>query len=167
MTSLPAAEPHVTSAPAHRRRAVAVLGAVSAGLLALSACDKPTPVVTITVGTDSVNSEASCYDEDKPLKATEIQDCLQDDKDIESISVDPDETVRFGVDKKIADEGWVILLNGQPATNPSKKTYMTLPGSAFFNPQLGIKGDDITISIAEGSGKDVHGLWSFKLKKDS
>ncbi|MGW3730118.1 DUF2771 domain-containing protein, partial [Streptomyces sp. NPDC000851] len=37
-----------------RRRAVAAAGAVSAGLLVLSACDKPSPMSTITVGSSSV-----------------------------------------------------------------------------------------------------------------
>ena len=46
-----------------RRRVVAAAGAVSAGLLVLSACDKPSPIATITVGTNSVNSEATCYND--------------------------------------------------------------------------------------------------------
>ncbi|POX50293.1 DUF2771 domain-containing protein [Streptomyces sp. Ru71] len=144
-----------------RRRAVAAAGAVSAGLLVLSACDKPTPVSTITVGRSSVNSEATCYNDGDAIKTAELAKCLKADK---SITVDPDETVRFGVDPDIADKGWTILMNGQPLTDSSKKTYRTIPGSVFFNAQYGASGDTTFVSIKEGE-KDVNGIWSFKLKK--
>ncbi|MFI7410542.1 DUF2771 domain-containing protein [Streptomyces sp. NPDC049627] len=148
-----------------RRRALAAAGAVSAGLLLLSACDEPTPLATVTVGTSSVHSEATCGGEGDALKPADLAKCLQD-KGIESIKVDPDETVRFGVDPDIADEGWTILMNGQPLTDSSKKTYRTIPGSVFFNAQYGASGDSTLVSI-KGGEKDVTGLWSFKLKKDS
>jgi hypothetical protein len=148
-----------------RRRAVAAAGAVSAGLLVLSACEKPTPIATITVGTSSVNSEATCYNDGKALSTASLANCLKD-TGIKSIKVDPDETVRFGVDPAVADNGWTILMNGQPLTDSSKKTYRTIPGSVFFNAQYGAQGNSTLVSIKEGE-KDVKGLWSFKLKKDS
>ncbi|MFJ8633906.1 DUF2771 domain-containing protein [Streptomyces sp. NPDC093568] len=148
-----------------RRRAVAAAGAVSAGLLVLSACDKPTPMATITVGTASVHSQATCGGEGDALQTADLAKCLKD-KGIESIKVDPDDTVRFGVDPEIADEGWTILMNGQPLTDSSTKTYRTVPGSVFFNAQYGASGNSTLVSIKEGE-RDVTGLWSFKLKKDS
>ncbi|MDN0194147.1 DUF2771 domain-containing protein [Streptomyces sp. S.PNR 29] len=148
-----------------RRRAVAAAGAVSAGLLVLSACDKPTAMSTITVGRSSVSSEATCGGEGKALQSADLTQCLKD-QDIKTIDVDPDETVRFGVDPEIADEGWTILMNGQPLTDSSTKTYRTVPGSVFFNAQYGASGNSTLVSIKEGE-KDVTGLWSFKLKKDS
>lgn len=149
-----------------RRRALAAAGAVSAGLLVLSACDKPTPLATITVGTSSVHSEATCGGEGEALKNAALSKCLRD-KDIESIKVDPDETVRFGVDPEIADEGWTILMNGQPLlSEPLKKTYTAIPGSVFFNAQYGASGDSTLVSI-KGGEKEATGLWSFKLEKDS
>ncbi|MFE0254637.1 DUF2771 domain-containing protein [Streptomyces sp. NPDC059010] len=148
-----------------RRRAVAAAGAVSAGLLVLSACDKPTPLATVTVGTSSVHSEATCGGEGDSLKTADLAKCLKD-KGIESIKVDPDDTVRFGVDPEIADEGWTILMNGQPLTDSSTKTYRTIPGSVFFNAQYGASGDSTLVSIKEGE-QDVTGLWTFKLKKDA
>ncbi|MFD9002803.1 DUF2771 domain-containing protein [Streptomyces sp. NPDC059582] len=148
-----------------RRRAVAAAGAVSAGLLVLSACDKPTPISTITVGTSSVNAQATCYNDGKTLDTKTLATCLKD-SGIKSIKVDPDETVRFGVDPEIADKGWTILMNGQPLTDSSTKTYRTIPGSVFFNAQYGASGNSTLVSIKEGE-KDVTGLWSFKLKKDA
>ncbi|MFJ5264297.1 DUF2771 domain-containing protein [Streptomyces sp. NPDC088387] len=161
--------PRGAAAPAHRavrrRRAAAAAGAVSAGLLALSACDKPTPISTITVGSNSVNAEATCYNDGDAVKSADLVKCLQD-KDVKSISVDPDETVRFGVDPDIADKGWTILMNGQPLTDESTKTYRTIPGSVFFNEQYGASGNTTTVSIKEGETQTT-GLWSFKLKKDA
>ncbi|MBG0854402.1 DUF2771 domain-containing protein [Streptomyces spinoverrucosus] len=148
-----------------RRRAVAAAGAVSAGLLVLSACDKPSPVSTITVGSSSVNAEATCYNDGAAVKTSELAECLKD-TDIKAISVDPDETVRFGVDPEIADKGWTILMNGQPLTDASTKTYRTIPGSVFFNAQYGAQGNSTLVSIKEGE-QEVTGVWSFKLKKDA
>ncbi|MFJ8793340.1 DUF2771 domain-containing protein [Streptomyces sp. NPDC102462] len=152
------------SAP-RRRRAVAAAGAVSAGLLVLTACEKPTPIATVTVGTSSVNSEATCYNDGKALDTAALGNCLKD-TGIKSITVDPEETVRFGVDPKIADSGWTILMNGQPLTESSTKTYRTIPGSVFFNAQYGAQGNSTLVSVKEGD-KTVKGLWSFKLKKAS
>ncbi|MGW3915025.1 DUF2771 domain-containing protein [Streptomyces sp. NPDC005070] len=165
MTSLPRGRAAHGQGAARRRRAVTTVGAVSAGLLALSACDKPTPIATVTVGTKSVSSEADCYNDGDALKA-DLTGCLRS-KDIKSITVDPDETVRFGVDPKIADKGWTILMNGQqllPET--TNKTYLTIPGSVFFNQQYGATGSSTLVSVKEGD-KTVTGLWSFKFKKDT
>ncbi|MBA2807105.1 DUF2771 domain-containing protein [Streptomyces sp. KM273126] len=150
---------------ARRRRAVATLGAVSAGLLVLSACEKPTPMATVTVGTNSVSSETDCYNDGKAVPTAELAKCLKS-KDIKSIKVDPDETVRFGVDPNIADKGWTILMNGQPLTDTSTKTYRTVPGSVFFNAQYGAQGNTTVVSIQQGE-TNVTGLWSFKLTKDA
>ncbi|MGW3251997.1 DUF2703 domain-containing protein [Streptomyces fungicidicus] len=146
-----------------RRRAVAAAGAVSAGLLVLAACDKPTPMATITVGSNSVSSEATCGGEGEAIKAADLNKCLQD-KGIDEISVDPTETVRFGVDPDIADKGWTILMNGQPLVESSKKTYQAIPGSVFFNAQYGAQGNSTLVSIKEGESETT-GLWSFRLKK--
>ncbi|MFF5158906.1 DUF2771 domain-containing protein [Streptomyces sp. NPDC000348] len=146
-----------------RRRAVAAVGAVSAGLLVLAACDKPTSMATITVGSDSVSAEATCGGEGEALNTKTLNECLKD-KGIDEISVDPTETVRFGVDPDIADKGWTILMNGQPLVESSKKTYQAIPGSVFFNAQYGAQGDSTLVSIKEGESETT-GLWSFRLKK--
>ncbi|MEU6538086.1 DUF2771 domain-containing protein [Streptomyces sp. NPDC047000] len=165
MTSLPRGEAADVSRVARRRRIVAAAGAVSAGLLVLSACDKPTPIATITVGTSSVHTEASCYNDGGDLRTAELTTCLKD-TGIKSITVDPDATVRFGVDPKIADSGWTILMNGQALTDSSTKTYRTIPGSVFFNAQYGASGNSTLVSVKAGD-KTTKGLWSFKFKKDA
>ncbi|GAA3145617.1 DUF2771 family protein [Streptomyces echinatus] len=147
-----------------RRRAVAVAGAVSAGLLVLSACDKPTPVATVTVGGDSVSSEALCYNDGEKLNAESLKDCVKNADDVKTIEVGPDETVRIGVDPKIAEAGWVVLVNGRPFSENSKQTYHTIPYGAFFQEQYGTGGTTNTLAIQMGE-KNTKGVWSFKLKK--
>ncbi|WP_246561994.1 DUF2771 domain-containing protein [Streptomyces roseirectus] len=157
------------SAAVRRRRAVAAAGAVSAGLLVLSACDKPTPFSTISVGSSSVSEEATCGGEDSVLDTSKLTACLKDE-DIKSIDVDSEvDTVRFGVDPDVAKKRWTVLMNGQPLTGENTKTYLTIPGSVFFNAQYGAQGNSTLVTIKAGDGKKdsqaVTGLWSFRLKK--
>jgi hypothetical protein len=150
-----------------RRRVVAAVGAVSAGLLVLSACDKPSPVATVTVGSESVHSEASCYAHGEEIKPDELTSCLSD-KNVPTIKVDQDETVRFGVDPEIAESRWVILMNGKPLVADSERTYRTIPGSIFFSPQYGAQGKSTTIAIQALDPDDkakTTGLWTFKLEE--
>ncbi|MFJ7786380.1 DUF2771 domain-containing protein [Streptomyces fungicidicus] len=174
MTSLPRGGAARQFSPA-TRRGFAVLGAVSAGLLVLSACDKPTAVATVTIGSDSVNSEATCWNGGSKIDEKKLQQCLQnkgegdsgDGAEVKTVKVDTEADVHIGVDPKIADKGWTILMNGQPLTDASNKTFRTIPGSVFFNQQYGASGDSTVLSILENNGSSATGLWSFKLEKES
>ncbi|MFE7788048.1 DUF2771 domain-containing protein [Streptomyces sp. NPDC057460] len=147
------------------RRIGVALGAVSAGLLVLSACDKPTPLATVTVGDTSVTTEASCYNDGDALKDSQVKTCLNK-KAEKSVKVAMDDKVRFGVDPEIADKGWTLFINGQQAEQePYKKTYRSIPGSAFFSSQTGETTNKTQISIVETDGKKLTGIWHFELKK--
>lgn len=150
------------------RRAGVALGAVSAGLLVLSACgDKPTPLATVTVGSDSVNAEAACYNDGEAIKESQIQSCL-DKKAEKTITVSADDRIRFGVDPEIAENGWTLFIGGQRAEQePYKKTYRSIPASAFLSSQTGETSNSAQISIVETSGKKLTGIWHFELKKES
>ncbi|MER8000712.1 MULTISPECIES: hypothetical protein [unclassified Streptomyces] len=149
------------------RRAGAALGALSAGLLVLTACEKPTPLATVTVNSDSVNTEATCYNDGKAIKENEIQPCLNK-KAEKTITVAIDDKVRFGVDPELAENGWTLFINGQQAEQePYKKTYRTIPASAFFTSQTGQTSNTTQVSIVETSGKKLTGIWHFEFKKDS
>ncbi|MYQ78399.1 MULTISPECIES: hypothetical protein [unclassified Streptomyces] len=148
------------------RRIGVALGAVSAGLLVLSACDKPTPLATVTVGDNSVSSEAACYNDGKALENSEAQKCLNK-KAEKSIKVSMTDTVHFGVDPDIADNGWTLFLDGQRGEpEPSKKTYRSINGSAFFSTQTeGAAPKSSQVSIVETKGAKVIGIWHFQLEK--
>ncbi|MFI6652528.1 DUF2771 domain-containing protein [Streptomyces sp. NPDC050529] len=149
------------------RRIGVALGAVSAGLLVLSACDKPTPLATVTVGDNSVSAEASCYNDGKALKQSEIEGCLNK-KAEKTVKVSMEDQVHFGVDPEVADNGWTIFINGQQAEQePNKKTYRSIAGSAFFSSQTGETTNSTELSIVETKGKELLGIWHFKLEKTS
>jgi hypothetical protein len=154
------------------RRAGVALGAVSAGLLVLSACGwtKPTPIATVTVGSDSYNTEAAdnCYDEGG-LKESRVQECLSA-KGGKAVDVSVDDRVRFGVDPEIAENGWTLFLDGQRAEQePYTKTYRSIGASAFFSAgQMGGEApDSVRVSILEtdAKSKKAIGVYRFVLKK--
>ncbi|MCM2391842.1 DUF2771 domain-containing protein [Streptomyces albipurpureus] len=150
-----------------RRRAAATLGAVSAGLLVLSGCDKPTPLATITVGTESVNSEATCYNDGKALAESKAQECISKTTG-KTIKVDLDDQIRFGVDTTIAENGWMLYLGGQRAEEePFKKTYRSIQAGAFFASQTGQPVKKVNVSIVETKGSKQLGVWHFTLEKKS
>ncbi|MEU3446299.1 DUF2771 domain-containing protein [Streptomyces thermolilacinus] len=153
------------------RRAGVALGAVSAGLLVLSACGwvKPTPIATVTVGSDSYNTEAAenCYDE-KGLKESRVQECLsaKGGKDVE---VAVDDRIRFGVDPEIAENGWTIFLDGERAEpEPYQKTYRSISASSFFTAGMGgepSKSVRVSILETDSKTKKAIGVYRFVLKK--
>ncbi|MCA1224095.1 DUF2771 domain-containing protein [Streptomyces sp. 8L] len=156
--------------PAKARRAGVVLGAVSAGLLVLSACDKPTPLATVTVGSGSVHTEAGCYNDGKALPNSEAQSCLSKKAD-HTISVGPDDTIGFGVDPALTDNhnGWALFLNGQQAEQkPSTATYRPIPAASFFQADqtTGQTPKSVQVAIVETNTKtpSVRGIWHFELK---
>ncbi|MEU9186923.1 hypothetical protein AB0D14_20715 [Streptomyces sp. NPDC048484] len=151
---------------ARRRRAVAAAGAVSAGLLVLSACDKPTPMATVTFGKDSTSVEAECYEDGKDIGKEEATKCALK-KSSDTISVSQGETLRVGVDPEVADEGWSLWLNGQQVTAPFKKTYYAFEGVDLFAAQEGQPAPKtIYISVVQQNkaGTQFKGVWNFKLE---
>ncbi|MGW0391536.1 DUF2771 domain-containing protein [Streptomyces sp. NPDC003042] len=124
--------------PGRARRSVAALGAVSAGLLLLSACaelTKPTPLATVTVGSSSVSTEAACRKGDgQDLSMEKVQECLTDVKDAKTITYGRGDTLRLGVEPDVVEDGkkWQAVLDGQPITEPSENTYRSFHGADVF-----------------------------------
>ncbi|MEV0640236.1 hypothetical protein AB0I77_35940 [Streptomyces sp. NPDC050619] len=153
-----------------RRRAVAAAGAVSAGLLVLTACDKPTPRATVTVGSSSVSAEAECYKDGDDLGREEATKCAQKTSS-DKIDVPQSETLRIGVDPEIADTGWALWINGQQVTSVYKKTYYSFQGVDLFADQQGQAAPKtLNISIVEqnkaAQSDEFKGVWNFKLENE-
>ncbi|MFD3516059.1 DUF2771 domain-containing protein [Streptomyces sp. NPDC058657] len=158
------------------RRTTAALAVASAGLLVLSACDKPTPLATVTVGSDSVHAEAACYEDGKGLGEKAFTSCMtkKAEKTIEASSGD---TIRVGVDPKVAESGWVLFVNGRPIdAETSKKTYRTVKADEILvqegQPnQMGqaqkMPLKEAQFTIGQINGKELAGVWHFKVKRSS
>ncbi|GHJ27462.1 MULTISPECIES: hypothetical protein [Streptomyces] len=157
------------------RRAVTAACAVSLGLVVLSACDKPTPLATVTVGSNSVTAEANkgCYGDGKDLSSKKFKACLTAEPE-KTVKVAAGEKVRIGVDPEIADSGWGLIANNPVMAEASKETYRSFDSDTLFakqNPQTGqtTLQKKVTITIAElgKSGQGVKGIWRFTLERDS
>ncbi|WP_329316710.1 hypothetical protein [Streptomyces sp. NBC_01262] len=157
------------------RRRAAVIGAVSLGLVALSACEKPTPLATITVGDKTVTTEAAskCYLDGGKLATAAFAVCLNTAKPTQTIKVGAGDTVRIGVDPKIAKNGWLVAADLSQKTDVlTDKTYWTLDekDSLFTDSTTGTSADSVTLNIIETDGKDAKnylGVWKVKLVKEA
>jgi hypothetical protein len=157
--------------PGSRRgRATAAAGAVCLALLTLSACEKPTPMTVVTVGSDSVNTEAACYGHGGDLSEKEMESCLGKKASVTAV-VGSGEQIRFGVEPDVADTGWLLFVDGQPVLpEPLKDTYQSFPGDAFFQ-QSGEQGQgapkkNAQVSIVETSGGKAKGVWHVRVERE-
>jgi hypothetical protein len=151
------------------RSRVTAVGAAALGLFALSACEKPTPLVTATVNSDSVTTEAACYDDGKTLPTGEAKKCLGKESG-PTVEVGPGDKLRLGVEPDTAESGWLLVVDGSPAVpDPIHKTYYTFNGDAFFQQQSADGGAEskksAQVSIVQTEGKDFKGIWHLKLKR--
>ena len=136
------------------------------GAVALSGCslDKPTPIVTLVSGSDSVHSEAECYDS-KGLAAEKAQECLSKEN-FTTISAVRGTSYRIGVDGKIADNGWTVLINGSPADAQFHKTTYVSPLSIPYA-STDDESNSIMVHIIEQKDPQapIKGVWAFKVDK--
>jgi hypothetical protein len=152
------------------RRAVAA-GAVALGIIALAACEKPTPRATVTAGSDTVSTEAACYTQGEKLSPKELKGCIGK-KSEKSLTVSDGERVRIGVDPEIAKTGWAMVVNGQGTmAEASKSPYRSFDFDTVFAPQQSPMGGasvpktaKVTIIEVSEAG-EAKGAWQFTLKR--
>ena len=141
------------------RRPLACVAAVGA-LLALSACEKPAPIVTVVSGGQSVYAEANtwCFEGQTP------PDCAERETGSTSIPVRAGETVGVDVDKELADGGWYLELSApggdqQPQrSEPQEGHYFS-----FTAPSLAAGSTLDLMVYAVGEGEEPLGEFSFTL----
>ncbi|ARH92715.1 MULTISPECIES: hypothetical protein [Streptomyces] len=154
------------------RRAAAAIGAVSLGLVTLSACEKPTALATVTVGSSTVTAEATpgCDGHGEDLSRKAVAACITK-KGGKSLTVHPGEKVRVGVDPEVAKSGWIVIGAGPVMREPSKQTYRSFDADTLFmqqNPQTGqtTYSKDVTLQVAEiGKSEGPTTMWHFTLKQ--
>jgi hypothetical protein len=153
-------------------RTAAALGAAALGLLVTTGCGltKPTPLTTVTVGSETVTTEAACFAaEDKALKGKEAVDCLKKGADA-TITVDQGERLHLGVEPEMGHAGWAYFVNQRPmSAKMVDSTYQTLDTSQWFQPQRGQSAapDEVTLSVVtfgEGQG-EAAGVWNVGIKR--
>ncbi|MYW00951.1 hypothetical protein [Streptomyces sp. SID3343] len=161
-----------------RRRAAALAGVAVLGAVALTGCDidKPTPIVTMVSGDTSAHTEAECY-AGKEVPADKLESCIKTE-DLTKISATVGGSYRIGVDKKIADHGWTVLIDGKPINAIFHSTYgPQLPVQYFQDTgsadnaaeaaQAAEADKSVVVHVIEQSSTSapIKGVWAFKVEK--
>ncbi|WP_165989955.1 hypothetical protein [Streptomyces sp. YIM 98790] len=153
-------------------RTTLAAGAASLGLFVLSACAKPSPHAHFVLGSDTESREAadSCWSEDEPLSVEAAQSCLTGKGDVAAFRTTDGDTFRIGVDPEIAEDGWLLFYNGQPAdVELNTTTYRSFAADELYSiarsaqPFPGMElpepeGEEIRISVvqmAEGFSQEA------------
>lgn len=147
-----------------RRRLLASASAAGV-LLALTACEKPAPIVTVVSGGESVYAEANtwCF-EDEALGSGE---CAERHEGTSEVPVRGNETVGIDVDAELADRGWYIELSDPSAEQAQQQPQRSEPQTGhyftFTAPNLPTGASLLlTVRTLAESGDDS-GEWSFTL----
>ena len=115
----------------------------------------------MTVGDNSVHSEASCYQSGAKLSQSFLQSCLRKDGG-QTVKIDAAADFHVGVDPAIAAKGWFLVVGGQ-ATPVMKETYRTFGGAQLFSGSTRTATVDV-LQSGDGTTNDVTGVWQFKLE---
>ncbi|MCZ3385538.1 MAG: hypothetical protein LH630_00870 [Actinomycetia bacterium] len=157
------------------RRSPLVVLVVGLTLLVLSACEKPAPSATVFSGSNSEHREAICWSFE-PDRGVEKDDCSLDLErqpadevaqalldEIAVIPTTPGETVGISVDPSVAENGWVVSINGRSLTRePVTDKYFrfTMPPGPL------LRGDaQLVITAFTENGAQVRGSWIFGLSE--
>ena len=147
-----------------RSRVVAGLSAATA-LVALTGCQKPTPIVTMVSGTSSVHRDATvfCFEG----QSAQQQNCrTAEDTGPTVLKVKPGATVGIDVAKDLAENGWVVVLPGNDqdpsndqASGKQDKHYFS------FTPQFESGPLPIEVRMLDDGRTDAPtiGNWQFVL----
>lgn len=138
------------------RRPLACVAAAGA-LLALSACEKPAPIVTVVSGGESVYAEANTW----CFEGQTGDECAERATGVTTIPVRPGETVGVDVDKELADDGWSLEL-GAPGQEPQPSGPQEGHYLSFTAPGLPAEGLELVV-YAAGEGREPRGEFRFRL----
>lgn len=146
----------------HRvRRRAAALGLALTATAALAGCEKPTPLVTVSLGSSSAHSEATCYAGSGQLSEDQITACMA--KSGKSVSARAGDRLRIGVDPSIAEHNWVAILNSQPLLEINDRTFQTVVVPAGLQ-----QGTSVELIVVESADKNsaaaIKGIWKFQLQ---
>lgn len=146
------------------RRPVLAASVSVLSVLALAACEKPAPGVSVVSGMTSAYRAALCWSFDgEPLSAeTCAQDVVTealDGADVARVPVIPGQVIGISVDPVVADAGWFPVIGSQRLTQqPITSTYYR-----FTYPDLQeVPADGVSLQVVAGADGTL-GLWIFQL----
>ncbi len=161
-----------TSRGRRAARTTLALGTVSLGLLALSACQKPSPNAHFTLGSHTASRETAedCYGHDEPLGADRVRECLDGAEDVPAFTAGVGSTFRIGVDPEVAETGWLVFYNGLLYdAEPFTSTYQTFEVDRLRQSEqqqsqtpgtLPERGDMRVVVAQVGEDYDMESIWN-------
>lgn len=148
------------------RRIVPMLAALGMAMLALAACEKPAPGISVVSGSTTVRAEAVCWSfTGEPLDAAK---CAEDalpalsGDGVPRVPVLAGQFVGISVDPSVADAGWTVSVSGDRLTPQA----LTTTYYRFPFPLATIPGEGLSMEISAGNGEDLVGVWVFRLVPD-
>jgi hypothetical protein len=130
-------------------------------LVALTGCEKPTPGVTLSSGTQSVHMEATtfCRDGQTPAK----QDCVEHLSRVAEITVKQGNQVSVDVDRTIAEHGWILVLPaGNQRSDVQDEHHFAYTPDFSAGPFI-----DLEVRSLDRVADDAQttGIWKFRLRQ--
>jgi hypothetical protein len=145
------------------RRRLLTAASAALALSALTACERPAPIVTLVSGGTSVYAEASqfCFDEDASLEQGE---CAQREDEVKQLPVRPFERIGVDVGKELTERRWQFSL-ADPADPQNAQRSPVQDGHwfAFSAPQIPQDSSLLLTVVALGEGDAPSGEWVFEL----
>jgi hypothetical protein len=145
-----------------RRRWLAAGSAVLSAA-ALAACEKPTPLVTLVSGGESVYREANvwCFEEGQTIASGE---CAEREEGVLRLPVRAGDEIGVDVGDELNDRGWTFTLV-DPA-NPQGAQEAPLQEEHWFSftaPNIP-PGESLLLTVRTGeSAQAANGEWAFEL----
>ena len=145
-----------------RRRLLAAASATFA-VTALTACEKPAPLVTVVSGGTSVYSEAAtyCFDEGQTLDGGT---CASRETEVRRIEVRQGERIGIDVDRELVERGWQLEII-DPADAERTQGSSTINDHYFPFTAPGIAPGGMLLLTVRTVGADdaATGEWQFEL----
>lgn len=146
-----------------RRRLFATASAAFA-VAALTACEKPAPLVTVVNAGRSVYSEANtyCFEE----QSFEAADCAKRKSGETELAVVSGEPVGVDVGKELVEGQWFIELSDPSSPEGQAQPQQSQPQTGhyfkFTAPSLP-EGGSLLLTVRSLEGERPTGVWTFRL----
>jgi hypothetical protein len=136
-----------------RRLRILSVAVAPLAVVALVACQKPTPGVTLQSGSRAVRASATVYERGgRQITGSHA---------VKVLKVHPGDHVNVDVDKSLADKGWSVTITSGTSKNDTVTTPVLHQQNFSFG--AGSATSDVVIS-ERGSGTTPSGLWAFTLQ---
>jgi hypothetical protein len=150
-----------------RRRllaAAAKTAAAAAAVVALTGCERPTPIVTVVSGTQSEWKEADRF-------CFKAGTCVEREEPLPRIELTNGGTVGIDVDKELADGAWGVVVDGLPGQQ--QRVQLPVQRDTHYLPLRGVSvdGDGAVLTVLQldpedPEGSEPLGQWSFQLVQE-